>query len=697
MRALLLLLTGCALTSDKGDHFDTGTIATDPDTGGDPSLTDSDQDGLTDAEEAALGTDPEDPDSDGDGLTDGQEVDLGTDPLDPDTDNDGLSDYAEVIGGTDPSDADTDHDGIGDAEDTDPGTTGLPDTDGDGLSDDLEAALGTDPNDADSDDDGLSDYDEVVAKTDPNDVDTDGDGLSDYDEIYTYGTDPLAADSDGDGLSDGEEVLDFGTDPNVADTDGDGFSDYDESVAGTSGTDAADYPGDGPGDVVRCREGSVATHSGTEFYDYARSVGMSSSAAQGFYADWDPYKGYGTECSCEVVLGDSTATEISGVSLWIPARVHDGTEWEPEPIPAAVMLDVPWDGSRHWATDNESDTIPDDLGTSSEHWFGFDDVATNPDDRYDLHLTDTASRAGTYTIWVSFANTQGLSMKYCNVLANDSAPEDSLHFRVDTPATGAALFARAAAAAVPDPFACTPGVEATTHFALGTVGRAARLLPIGGSPSFVGANNKEVIVTTWNGADHLDVRGPSGILAVLTPEHPSALLPPGSWPLAQAGWKAWRSTEGAWQYPQVDVRHSCPTGANPMLTVDTLSASWAELGDAMETASGLALETWLPGVTSPTLAGLRAWMETGDSAQGAPDHLVLDAPGAGRLEALVLTRQAEGSWTFHHRSAGVNLAGTVTQSGADLLLSLTQGHFSLGEATVDLQPASLLFVAGSAQ
>uniref|UniRef100_UPI001ABEBF9F Ig-like domain-containing protein n=1 Tax=Gracilibacillus suaedae TaxID=2820273 RepID=UPI001ABEBF9F len=43
----------------------------------------SDEDGLTDEEEADLGTDPENPDTDGDGINDGDEVDNGTDPLDP--------------------------------------------------------------------------------------------------------------------------------------------------------------------------------------------------------------------------------------------------------------------------------------------------------------------------------------------------------------------------------------------------------------------------------------------------------------------------------------------------------------------------------------------------------------------------------------------------------------------------------------
>jgi hypothetical protein len=47
------------------------------------SGTDSDNDRLPDADEAAVGTDPTAPDADGDGYYDGDEVNLGTDPLDP--------------------------------------------------------------------------------------------------------------------------------------------------------------------------------------------------------------------------------------------------------------------------------------------------------------------------------------------------------------------------------------------------------------------------------------------------------------------------------------------------------------------------------------------------------------------------------------------------------------------------------------
>ena len=68
---------------------------------------DSDGDGLTDAEEAALGTDPNDSDTDDDGLMDNEEVALGTDPTASDTDADGYDDGDEFQEGTDPLDPDS--------------------------------------------------------------------------------------------------------------------------------------------------------------------------------------------------------------------------------------------------------------------------------------------------------------------------------------------------------------------------------------------------------------------------------------------------------------------------------------------------------------------------------------------------------------------------------------------------------------
>ncbi|MBN2518036.1 MAG: hypothetical protein JXB14_04280 [Candidatus Altiarchaeota archaeon] len=67
---------------------------------------DSDQDGLSDEQEAELGTNPNDADTDDDGVNDGEEISNNTDPLDPDTDNDTTPDGLE----------DSDGDGVKDAD-----------------------------------------------------------------------------------------------------------------------------------------------------------------------------------------------------------------------------------------------------------------------------------------------------------------------------------------------------------------------------------------------------------------------------------------------------------------------------------------------------------------------------------------------------------------------------------------------------
>ena len=87
-------------------NMDNPFVASYGNSGGDP---DTDGDGLTDSEEAALGTDPNNPDSDGDGINDGDEVAAGTDPTNADTDGDGVPDGEDA----DALDPNSDSDGEG--------------------------------------------------------------------------------------------------------------------------------------------------------------------------------------------------------------------------------------------------------------------------------------------------------------------------------------------------------------------------------------------------------------------------------------------------------------------------------------------------------------------------------------------------------------------------------------------------------
>jgi outer membrane protein OmpA-like peptidoglycan-associated protein len=92
----------------------------------DPAYTDSDDDGLMDAEETnVFHTDPRNSDSDGDGLSDGQEIKrYRTNPLLDDTDGDGIRDDEEVRLKTNPNDRDSDGDKIPDGSDKCPTEAG---------------------------------------------------------------------------------------------------------------------------------------------------------------------------------------------------------------------------------------------------------------------------------------------------------------------------------------------------------------------------------------------------------------------------------------------------------------------------------------------------------------------------------------------------------------------------------------------
>ena len=215
-------------------HFGTGT---------DPLRSDTDEDGLSDAEEGSFGSNPLVPDADGDGLLDGEEILLDTDPSSSDTDGDGLSDAWEIQNGFDPTSDDR-----------------AADADGDGLSNIAELNLGTDPFNPDSDFDGLPDGGEADLGTDPLQPDTDGDGMADgwenengFDPLEDNGQteredDDFDADPDHDDLSNGEECA-YGSDPAVSDTDGDGTSDGTEAAQGSDPCDPAD--GGGTGGIVR--------------------------------------------------------------------------------------------------------------------------------------------------------------------------------------------------------------------------------------------------------------------------------------------------------------------------------------------------------------------------------------------------------------------------------------------------------------
>ncbi len=195
---------------DKSGDTDTASVVI-------KVLEDSDDDNVSNDDEAANGTDPNNPDTDGDGKNDGVE---GT----TDSDNDGIIDALE------PSDQDSDGDGVSDEND---GSNNDPsnDSDGDGLSNSVEQTRGTNPllkdTDGDEKDDNAegasnSDGDGLIDALESSLVDTDNDGVNN--ELDAENTNPNN-DSDNDGIGNAYEVA-SGTDPldnssTPLDTDGD--------------------------------------------------------------------------------------------------------------------------------------------------------------------------------------------------------------------------------------------------------------------------------------------------------------------------------------------------------------------------------------------------------------------------------------------------------------------------------------------
>ncbi|NUN13803.1 MAG: VWA domain-containing protein [Myxococcales bacterium] len=229
--------------------------------GSDPTMVDTDSDGLGDYEEVLVhGTSPAHDDTDEDGLLDPWEITWGTDPLtdgdgEEDLDNDGLNNLGEQTANTDPTDPDTDGDTLTDGDEVlTIGSNPLSnDTDLDTLPDAYEVQWGLDPNDpadatADGDGDGLDNLGEFAAKTKPTVADTDGDGLPDGAEVLVYLTKPLVPDTDTDGLTDGAEINTHLTSPLTSDTDADGLSDGAEITVIGSNPLVADTDADGLND-----------------------------------------------------------------------------------------------------------------------------------------------------------------------------------------------------------------------------------------------------------------------------------------------------------------------------------------------------------------------------------------------------------------------------------------------------------------
>jgi len=226
----------CADTDNDGIADNIESNETDTDGDGNPDYDDSDADG------DSAGTD----DNDDGGVGQGTE----------DADNDGIPNYLDADNGTGndgtvAGSGDSDNDGLSDSQEC-PGGIQCPDTDGDNIPDYM---------DDDSDNDGLTDDQECPAG---NCMDTDNDGITDNIESNTQDTDmdgnPDYNDSDADGDSAGtDDNDDTAVGEGLEDADGDGIPNYLDADNGDgSGTTVAgcgDSDNDGLSDCDECPDG----------------------------------------------------------------------------------------------------------------------------------------------------------------------------------------------------------------------------------------------------------------------------------------------------------------------------------------------------------------------------------------------------------------------------------------------------------
>jgi hypothetical protein len=212
-------------------------------------------------------TDPLNSDTDGDQISDGREVALGANPNDIsdgqefiDSDQDGISDAEEQRGWLVTVD-----NGISTRVSSNPNLT---DSDLDGLPDLIERDIGSHPFKTDTDGDGLTDFDEFAAFEQYDGFEQRFAGFSvNGSDSRQFGTNPFLSDTDGDGLSDrqelltgyrilvpGENAFQVYTNPLESDTDFDGLTDFQE--VGISDATNPDTDDDGVLDGIELRDGT---------------------------------------------------------------------------------------------------------------------------------------------------------------------------------------------------------------------------------------------------------------------------------------------------------------------------------------------------------------------------------------------------------------------------------------------------------
>ncbi len=352
--------------------------STDPlDPNSKPDATDTDEDGLTDAEEAALGTDPALADTDGDGENDKAEV--GTNVSTPlDTDKDGKIDAKES------SILDADNDGVKDEFDADDASPNN-DSDNDGLTNAQEKVLGTDPLKADTDDDGDNDGVEVGANVasplntdgtgaidalESDDTDADSDGVVDErDSDDASGNN----DTDGDTLSNAQEKV-LGTDPLKTDTDNDSESDSVE--VGANPATPLNTDGTGGNDALESDDTDADSDGVVDERDSDDTTGSNDSDNDGLTNAQEKLLGTNPLSNDTDGDGKLDAAEV-GTNLSTPVDTdHDGKIDALE----SALLDTDNDGVKDELDADLPDTDSDGLNDAEEAALGTDPTKADTDD-----------------------------------------------------------------------------------------------------------------------------------------------------------------------------------------------------------------------------------------------------------------------------------------------------------------------------
>ncbi|MEL6350124.1 MAG: thrombospondin type 3 repeat-containing protein, partial [Myxococcota bacterium] len=145
-------------------------------------------------------------------------------------------------------------------------------------------------------------------------------------------------DCDDDGLTNEEEDA-LGSSMYRADTDGDGFSDFEETEAGTDPLNASSFPEDDlilPSDINK----PITCDSVTEVGELHHFAGDAfSDDEKKYYRTYDTFLG-GPECVCTV--DREGISKVTGISVFMPTKPLEPTDWSNQPVPRGVWVETPW-------------------------------------------------------------------------------------------------------------------------------------------------------------------------------------------------------------------------------------------------------------------------------------------------------------------------------------------------------------------